>query len=79
MTIKNDKAIKGIEKAFKNVLENDQRALELSQETWHKMLVDGTDLETVIKVENVVYSLVKSIGNNDSQCNQAIEHLNKLA
>ena len=79
MTIKNDKAIKEIEKAFESELENDQRALELSQKTWHTMLVNGTDLETVIKVENVVYKLVKSINDNDNQCNQAIEHLIKLA
>ena len=77
MTIKNDKAIKEIEKAFKNELENDQRALELSQKTWHTMLVDGTDLETVIKVENVVYNLVKSINDNDKKCNKAVELLMK--
>jgi len=77
MTIKNDKAIKAIENAFKNELENDQRALELSQKTWHTMLVDGTDLETVIKVENVVYNLVKSINDNDKKCNKAVELLMK--
>lgn len=76
MTIKNDKVIKEI-KTLRNELENDQRALELSQKTWHKMLVDGTDLETVIKVENVVYSLIKSINDNDNQCNQVIERLIK--
>jgi len=79
MTIKNDKAIKEIEKAFKNELENDQRALELSQKAWHTMLVDGTDLETVIKVENVVYNLVKSINDNDNKCNKVIELLIELA
>jgi len=77
MTIKNDKAIKEIEKAFKNELENDQRALELSQKAWHTMLVDGTDLETVIKVENVVYNLVESINDNDKNANKAIELLLK--
>jgi len=79
MTIKNDKAIKAIENAFKNELENDQRALELSQKTWHTMLVDGTDLETVIKVENVVHNLVKSINDNDNKCNKVIELLIELA
>ena len=79
MTIKNDKAIKEIEKAFESELENDQRALELSQKTWHTMLVNGTDLETVIKVENVVYKLVKSINDNDNKCNKVIELLIELA
>lgn len=79
MTIKNDKAIKEIENAFRNKLENDQRALELAQETWHKMLVNGTDLETVIKVENVVHNLIKSINDNDNKCDKVIELLIRLA
>lgn len=79
MTIKNDKAIKEIENAFKNELENDQRALELSQKTWHTMLVEGADLETVIKVENVVHNLIKSINDNDNKCDKVIELLIKLA
>jgi len=74
MTIKNDKAIKEI-KAFKNELENDQRALKLSKKIWHKMLVNETDMETVIKVENVVYNLTKSINDNNNKYNQAIERL----
>lgn len=75
--IKNDKAIKGVEKAFNKELENDKRALELTEKTWHKMLVNGTDLETVIKVEKIVNTLIKSISSNDKNANKAIELLLK--
>jgi len=74
MTIKNDKAIKEI-KSFKNELENVQRALKFSKKIWHKMLVNEPDMETVIKVENVVYNLTKSINDIINKYNQAIERL----